>query len=276
MIRLVVRRAARGAAAPAAAAWLAVALACAPAPEERPAASGGEATAPEATAPAVPPAAESEADAGAGSPGPAEEAVVEELPVVVFLGDSLTAGYGLAEEQAWPAVLEERFAAEGLPFEGVNAGVSGDTSAGGLRRLDWVLRTRPDVVVVELGANEGLRGLELAPVEENLRQVVERSRAAGAQVLLVGLRIPPNYGPDYTRRFAEIFPRLAEELGVPLVPFLLEGVGGEPSLNLGDGIHPNVEGQRRVAEVVAPHLRPLVAAAAAEGTAGTEAAAGAR
>jgi len=183
-------------------------------------------------------------------------------PVVVFLGDSLTAGYGLAEEQAWPAVLEERFAEEGVAFRAVNAGVSGDTSAGGLRRLDWVLRTRPDVVVVELGANEGLRGLELGPVEENLRQVVRRSGEAGARVLLVGLRIPPNYGPDYTRRFAEIYPRVAAELGVPLVPFLLEGVGGEPSLNLGDGVHPNVEGHRRVAGVVAPHLRPLVEAAA--------------
>ena len=255
MIRLSARRTTRRAAA---AACLAAALACAAAPEERPAASGGEATAPEATAPAAPSAAESEPEAGVGLPGPAEE---EALPVVVFLGDSLTAGYGLAEEQAWPAVLEERFAREGLPFRAVNAGVSGDTSAGGLRRLDWALRTRPDVIVVELGANEGLRGLELGPVEANLRQVVARSRDAGARVLLVGLRIPPNYGPDYTRRFAEIFPRVAGELGVPLVPFLLDGVGGESSLNLGDGVHPNVEGHRRVADVVAPHLRPLVEAA---------------
>lgn len=202
-------------------------------------------------------------DGSATAPGVAA-ADPEDLPVVVFLGDSLTAGYGLAEDQAWPAVLEERFAREGQPFRAVNAGSSGDTSAGGVRRLDWVLRRLPDVVVVELGANEGLRGLELAPVEENLRQVVERSRRAGARVLLVGLRIPPNYGPEYTRRFAEIYPRLAAELDVPLVPFLLEGVGGEPSLNLGDGIHPNAAGHRRVADVVAPYLRPLVAAAAAQ------------
>jgi acyl-CoA thioesterase-1 len=140
----------------------------------------------------------------------------------------------------------------------VNAGVSGDTSAGGLRRLAWLLKQKPDVVVVELGANDGLRGQPLAGVEANLRDIVARSRAAGARVLLVGLRVPPSLGGDYARDFAAIYPRLARELDVPLVPFLLEGVAGDPDLNLPDGIHPNAEGQRRVAELMLPHLEIIV------------------
>ena len=180
--------------------------------------------------------------------------------MVVFLGDSLTAGYGLNEGQAYPARLAERLATEGLPFRAVNAGVSGDTSAGGLARLDWVLSSQPDVVVVELGPNDGLRGLDLEMTETNLRRIVTRIQEAGARVLLVGMRIPPNYGPDYAGRFAALYPRLAEELDVPLVPFLLQGVGGVPALNQGDGIHPTAEGQRRVAANVAPYLEPLVAA----------------
>lgn len=185
-------------------------------------------------------------------------------PTVVFLGDSLTAGYQLAEEQAWPALVAERLAEEGLPIRAVNAGVSGDTSAGGLARLDWVLRAEPDVVVVELGANDALRGQDLASTESNLRRIVERLREEGVAVLLVGLQIPPNYGPDYAQRFTALFPRLAAEYDLPLVPFLLERVAGETSLNLGDRIHPNAEGHRIIAETVAPHLRPLVASASAE------------
>ncbi len=184
-----------------------------------------------------------------------------ERPLVVFLGDSLTAGFGLGEEEAYPALVGAALAAEGRPVRVVNAGVSGDTSAGGLARLDWVLRLDPVVVVVELGPNDGLRGLPLAATEANLRRIVERIEAAGARVLLVGLLIPPNYGPDYAGRFAAIYPRLAAELDVPLVPFLLDGVGGEPDLNLVDGIHPNAAGHRRLAENVLPHLRPLLAAA---------------
>lgn len=192
-------------------------------------------------------------------------------PRVVFLGDSLTAGYGLGEEQAFPALLEERFAARGLPIRVVNAGVSGDTSAGGLARLDWVLAARPDVLVVELGANDGLRGLDLATTEANLRRIVERARNAGARVLLVGMRIPPNYGPEYAGEFEAMFPRLAAELDLPLVPFLLAGVGGEPDLNLPDGIHPNAEGHRRVAAVVEPYLEPLVRQVEAQSASSAEA-----
>jgi acyl-CoA thioesterase I len=201
-------------------------------------------------------------DPGAASDPAASSQPAAALPTVVFLGDSLTAGFQLAEEQAWPALVAERLAAEGLPFRAVNAGVSGDTSAGGLARLDWVLRAGPDVVVVELGANDALRGQDLASTEANLRRIVERLRGEEVAVLLVGLEIPPNYGPDYARSFTALFPRLAAEYHLPLVPFLLERVAAERSLNLADGIHPNAEGHRIVAETVAPHLRPLVAAAA--------------
>jgi acyl-CoA thioesterase-1 len=141
----------------------------------------------------------------------------------------------------------------------VNAGVSGDTTAGGLERLDWLLAQRPDWIVIELGANDGLRGQPLAAIEANLRALVARSRAAGARVLLVGMRMPINYGPDYTHGFAAIYPRLARELGVPLLPFLLEGVAARPELNLPDGIHPNARGHEVVARGVADALAPLLA-----------------
>ncbi|HUO86214.1 MAG TPA: arylesterase [Thermoanaerobaculia bacterium] len=211
------------------------------------------------------------------TPGPpasgaaAGDAAASGLPTVVFLGDSLTAGYQLSEAQAWPALLERRFAEDGLPFRAVNAGVSGDTSAGGLARLDWVLRARPDVVVVELGANDAMRGQDLEATEANLRRILDRLRDEGVAALLVGLEIPPNYGPDYARSFSRLFPRLAEEYDLPLVPFLLAGVGGEPSLNLADGVHPNAEGHRRVAATVEPFLRPLVAEATAARAATTAA-----
>ena len=194
------------------------------------------------------------------APALAAEAEEVGVPTVTFLGDSLTAGYGLEESKAFPALLEERFREEGLPFRALNAGVSGDTSAGGLSRLDWLLSAEPDVVVVELGPNDGLRGLDLEMTESNLRQIVAQAREAGARVLLVGMRIPPNYGPDYAGRFQELFPRLAEELDVALVPFLLDGVGGVAELNQADGIHPTAEGQAKAADNVAPHLRPLVEA----------------
>jgi acyl-CoA thioesterase-1 len=201
---------------------------------------------------------------GTAAPAPAAGPEAAAVPVVVFLGDSLTAGYQLPAEVAFPAVLERRFAAEGLPFRAVNAGTSGDTSAGGLARLDWVLRAEPDVVVVELGANDALRGQDLVATEENLRRIIARLQSEGVRVLLAGVRVPPNYGPEYGERFVAMYGRLAEETDVPLVPFLLAGVGGEEALNLGDGLHPNEEGHRRVADNVAPHLRPLLAAVRVE------------
>jgi len=189
----------------------------------------------------------------------AEPQTAEVLPLVVFLGDSLTAGFGVAQDDAFPARLGAKLAAAGRPVRVVNAGVSGDTTAGGLRRLDWILTQKPQVVVVELGANDGLRGLSLRETEANLRDLVARSLARGAKVLLVGMRLPPSLGPDYTTKFAALFPRVARESGVPLVPFLLEGVGGLPELNLPDGIHPTPEGHARVAATVEPYLRAVLA-----------------
>lgn len=189
------------------------------------------------------------------APAPASSASQE--PLVVFLGDSLTAGLGLAEAEAYPALVERALEKEGLPLRVLNAGVSGDTTAGGLSRLDWLLGQKPEVVVVGLGANDGLRALPLAETDANLREIVSRVREAGADVLLLGMRIPPNYGP-YADDFAALYPRIAEELDVPFVPFLLEGVGGMRELNLEDGIHPNAEGQRRVAATVAPFLEEVL------------------
>jgi acyl-CoA thioesterase-1 len=186
-------------------------------------------------------------------------ASTREDPLVVFLGDSLTAGLGVNEDQAYPAVVAQRLAAAGHPVRVLNAGVSGDTSAGGLRRLRWLLAQQPDVVVVALGSNDGLRGLPLEVTEANLRQIVGGVREAGSSVLLIGMMVPPNYGPDYAPKFAAIFPRIARELEVPLVPFLLDGVGGRPELNQGDGIHPTVEGHRIMAQTVFPKLDAVVA-----------------
>jgi acyl-CoA thioesterase-1 len=155
-------------------------------------------------------------------------------------------------------LLAERLAAGGWPAEVVNAGVSGDTTAGGLARLDWILSQRPDLVVVELGANDGLRCLPLEASEANLRAIVEGSRAAGAEVLLLAMRLPPNYGADYTRSFEAIYPRVAAEEGATLVPFFLAGIAGQPELNLPDGIHPNAAGHRRAAENLLPHVAAAV------------------
>jgi acyl-CoA thioesterase-1 len=181
-----------------------------------------------------------------------------EPPVVVFLGDSLTAGFGIAREEAFPAVLDRRLDEAGLPARVVNAGVSGDTSAGGLRRLDWVLRQQPDVLVVALGGNDGLRALPVEELEANLRKIVRKARDNGARVLLLGVRMPPSHGREYKEAFEAVYPRVAEELDVPLVPYMLEGIAGNPDLNLPDGIHPTAEGHRRIADNVFPTLSELV------------------
>ena len=179
-------------------------------------------------------------------------------PLVVFLGDSLTAGLGLPEGEAYPSLVAAALAAKGKPVRVVNAGISGDTTSGGLRRLDWLLSQRPAVLVVALGANDGLRGVPVETTEASLREIVTRAKGSGARVLLCGMLVPPNYGPDYTGRFEELFPKLAKELGVPLLPFLLDSVAGVDSLNQADGIHPNAEGQRRVAATVLPRVEELL------------------
>jgi len=178
--------------------------------------------------------------------------------VVVALGDSLTAGLGVAPDEAWPALIEARLRREGYPYRVVNAGVSGDTTAGGLRRVDWVLKNRPEVAVVALGANDGLRGLGTETMESNLVAIVERLRGAGARVLVAGMQVPPNYGAAYTRAFSGVFPDVARRTGSALMPFLLDGVAADPRLNLPDGIHPNAAGHRAIAEHLWPHLVALL------------------
>jgi acyl-CoA thioesterase-1 len=178
--------------------------------------------------------------------------------VIAALGDSLTAGLGVAPDEAYPAQLEARLKREGYDYRVINAGVSGDTSAGGLRRVDGVLKLRPDVVIVALGANDGLRGQPVQALRDNLLAIVKKARDANARVLLAGMRVPPNYGPDYTRDFAAVFSEVARRTNVSLVPFLLEGVAAQVRFNQGDGIHPNAEGQRLIAEHLWPHLRPLL------------------
>jgi len=179
-------------------------------------------------------------------------------PVIAVLGDSLTAGLGVAADEAFPAKLQARLQRDGYRYRVVNAGVSGDTTASGLRRVDWVLRSRPEIVVVALGANDGLRGLGVAAMRANLTQIVERLRAAGARVLLAGMRVPPNYGDDYARRFEQAFAEVAARTGATFMPFLLAGVAGDPALNQPDGIHPTAGGQALVADNLWTYLKPLV------------------
>lgn len=188
---------------------------------------------------------------------PADAAAVEDAPTILFLGTSLTAGYGVAPEQAYPALIQEKIDSAGLPYRVINAGVSGETSAGALRRLDWLLRQPFDILVLETGANDMLRGADLDSTRANIRAIVERvqTERPGARIVLAGMQAPPNLGNRYTGRFRTIFPELAERYDLPLVPFLLEGVGGVAELNLADGIHPNAEGQRRLAENVWGVLR---------------------
>jgi len=180
--------------------------------------------------------------------------------VIVALGDSLTAGFGVAAEEAWPALVDARLRREGRPYRVVNAGMSGDTTAGGLRRVDWVLRSQPEIAIVALGANDGLRALPVDAMRANLLAIVERLRAAGARVLLAGMEVPPNYGAAYVRAFRAVFPEVARRTGAVLLPFLLEGVAADPRLNLPDGLHPNAAGHRVIADHVwralAPMLRP--------------------
>lgn len=231
---------------------------CSPAAREAPE-GGAAAPAPAGSRAARPPGQPGEIAPPAAAPEAPAPASPAAGPLVVFLGDSLTAGQGVEAEEAFPALLGRDLVAAGIPIRPVNAGVSGDTTAGGLARLPWLLRQKPDVMVVELGANDGLRGLSLEEMEGNLRQIVQKAQGGGARVLLLGMQIPPNYGPDYTKGFAAIYPRLAKELGVPLVPFLLEGVGGVRELNQGDGVHPTARGHVKVAATVRPYLEKMIA-----------------
>lgn len=181
-------------------------------------------------------------------------------PVILFYGDSLTAGYGLSPEQAFPALVEKKLTQAGHTYKVVNAGLSGETSAGGLTRIDWILRQTPDVFVLELGANDGLRGLPLEQTEKNLQAIIDKVKSKNPKVKLVlaGMEVPPNMGPEYTQKFRGIYPRLAAANKAALIPFLLEGVAGDEKLNQSDGIHPNAEGHRIVAENVSRIILGLI------------------
>lgn len=175
---------------------------------------------------------------------------------IVFFGDSITAGYGLSREEAFPALIQQKIDSANMVYEVVNAGLSGETSAGGLGRIDWILKVKPDIFILELGGNDGLRGLSLSETEKNLIAMVNkvRERNPDAIVILAGMQIPPNLGTDYTEDFKNLFAKVAKKTNSGLIPFLLDKVGGYPELNLPDGIHPNVEGHAIVAETVWENL----------------------
>ena len=190
---------------------------------------------------------------------PAEQPAPPDLrAVIVALGDSLTAGYGVEPRWNYPARLQSKIDSEGYSYRVVNAGVSGDTSAQGLARLDAIRSLRPAIVIVELGANDGLRGIPAIETRKNLEEIVTRLDASGAKVVLAGMELPPNYGPEYTRQFHDLFPALANAHRTGLVPFFLQGVGGIPGLNQDDGIHPTAEGYGVVTENVWKVLQPLL------------------
>ena len=176
-----------------------------------------------------------------------------------MLGDSLTAGFGLPQEDAFPARLEAALRAEGHAWRVIDAGVSGDTSAGGLARLDWVLADEPEVVIVELGANDGLRGLPTDQMEGNLDAILTRILESGPTVMLAGMRAPANFGPDYEAAFRAVYERLAAKHRVPFYPFFLEGVAMEPDLNQSDGIHPNADGVAEIVRRIVPHVVAVIA-----------------
>ncbi|HET7875876.1 MAG TPA: arylesterase [Methylomirabilota bacterium] len=187
----------------------------------------------------------------------AAPALAQERVIVAF-GDSLTAGLGVPSDETYPALLARRLEAEGYAYRVINAGVSGDTTAGGLRRVDWALRLKPEIVIVELGANDALRGQDLRAARANLAEIVTRFQGAGARVLVTGMRLPPNYGAPYGDEFQRLFADVARERGAALMPFFLHGVGGNPRLNQWDGIHPTAEGYRVVVANLWPYLRPLL------------------
>ena len=190
---------------------------------------------------------------------PADRAAAQApTPIVVALGDSLTAGPGLRADEAYPALLQERILARGYRHRVVNAGVSGDTTGDALRRLDQALVPGTRVLIVALGANDGLRGVPVAEMRRNLSAILERARAGGVSTLLCGMETPPTRGWQYTIDFHNVFPELAARFAVPLMPFLLSGVVGDAAYNLGDGIHPNAGGMRRIADNMWPYLEPLL------------------
>jgi acyl-CoA thioesterase I len=191
----------------------------------------------------------------------ADTAAAASPPQILVFGDSLAAGFGLPPEGSFPAKLEERLASDGIRTRVVNAGVSGDTTAGGLKRLDWALAEKPDLVILELGANDALRGIDPDTVRANLDAMIGKINASGAKLLLAGMLAPPNWGEDYKKQFDALYPELAKAHGVALYPFFLDGVAMQPALNQPDGIHPNARGVAALVERIAPHVAKLLGGA---------------
>jgi len=197
-------------------------------------------------------------------PAPSEETAETETSdsnkKILFFGDSLTAGYGLEVSQAFPALIQQKIDSLGLDYTVINAGLSGETTASGKNRLEWVLEDDIEIIIIELGANDGLRGVPFTETKSNLQAMIDtvQSKLPEAKIILAGMKIPPNMGPDYTSKFENIFPQLASSENITLIPFLLENVAGIPELNQGDGIHPTVEGQKLVAKNVWEVLKPTL------------------
>ncbi len=204
--------------------------------------------------------ADNAANSAADATGNGGSASAVASTTVLFLGTSLTAGYGVGADAAFPALVQQRIDADSLPFTVSNAGISGETSAGGLRRIDWLLQNPVDVLVLELGANDGLRALNVDSLRSNLDIILERTREKypDAAIIIAGMQAPPNLGPPYTARFQKVYPDLASKYDATLIPFLLNGVAGVPRLNQEDGIHPNPEGHRMIADSVWAVLRPVL------------------
>lgn len=198
--------------------------------------------------------------AATSSPVAAASAEADPRQMIVFAGTSLTAGYGLDPDSAWSHQIQRKIDSAGLPFETVNAGVSGETTAGLVQRLDWILRGKFDLLVIESGANDGLRGVSASAIEKNLREVVRRAREArpNAEILLIQMETLPNYGRAYGTAFHDVYQAVARDMNVRLLPFLLDGVAGRSELNQGDGIHPNLPGERIVAENIWKGLEPVL------------------
>ncbi len=188
-----------------------------------------------------------------------------EPPRIVAFGDSLTSGLGVAADETYPAQLQRRLDAIGVRFRVINAGVSGDTTAGGVRRVAWVLNSKPRIVILELGGNDGLRGLSLQETRSNLERIIEQFQKASVTVILAGMKLPPNYGAEYTAGFEKIYPALAKQFHLALIPFFLDKVAGSESLNQPDGIHPTAEGYKLIVEKVLETLKPMLEGAKGNG-----------
>jgi len=195
---------------------------------------------------------------GTKSPPPSNAAPRPEERVLVAFGDSLTAGLGVSPEESYPARLQEKLLLAGYRYRVVNAGVSGDTTAGGIRRVAWVLKSKPDIVILELGANDGLRGLSLTETRANLEQIIQRLLAGGAKVILAGMKLPPNYGADYTKAFQTMYADLAKRYDVQFMPFFLDGVAAKADLNQADGIHPTGAGYAVIVRNTWRYVEPLL------------------